>query len=274
MTFEFLIACDMATYNNIEDLREFLSDVLTQILDYTEIDFDDSMIQIRHVRPVDGIPDTDGNTLIGFVLEFPEDADDIDTVVIEFTQYLIDRPPVLHIVKFEDPLLQSELSDRAGEIFALEMKLRRVLSFIYLHAYQGGNPYDLLKEEQVQIPRNERPTEDQIKDAGENEFFHMTFSKYINLNQRRQIDPREIVGIIRDSEQYDDLREELTRSPIVNERDVDLLNNLKELMNPVEQMRNCVAHNRRPSTRIRQNYAATLPRLEELLDDYLADLTV
>ncbi len=273
MTFEFLIACNIPLYNDIEDAREFLADVLNQVLDYSQIDFDDSMIQIRNQRPVNGGPADDGNTLIGFTLELPEDASDIETVVSDFAEDLKDRPPVLHIVKFEDPLLQAELSERAAEIFALEMKLRRVLSFIYLYAYQLRDPFDLLREDHVQIVQKEKPTEQEMKESSENQFFHLTFSQYINLNQRRQLNQKDLLDIIRDAEQYDALRYAIIRNPIENERDTDLLNNLKALMDPIERMRNCVAHNRRPIQRIADNYHNAYPHLEELLDSYLADLT-
>ena len=274
MTFEFLISCHMPPYNDTEDIREFLLDVLNQVMDYSEIDFDDNMIQIRNQRPLKEAPADSGNILVGFSLELPEDDTEIEAVVADFVEDLQDRPPVMHLVRFEDPLLQAELSRWAAEIFALEMKLRRVLSFIYLHAYQISNPFELLEEEQVHIPQGTRPQEKQMKDLSENEFFHLTFSQYTSLNQRRQIDPRHIVGIILDSEQYDDLRQELMRSPISDERDTELMNNLKEHLNSIERMRNCVAHNRRPSTRVREDYSIRRPILEELLDSYLADLTV
>ena len=139
MTFEFLIACHMTPDSDIsfviEDIRQFLADTLAEILYHSQNDFDIGVIQIRHVRNVNQSQDMDGNILIGFAFELPEDTTDIESIVTDFIQELQDSPDVVHIVKFEDPLLQAELAERATEIFALEMKLRRVLSFIYLHAY-------------------------------------------------------------------------------------------------------------------------------------------
>ena len=101
----------------------------------------------------------------------------------------------------------------------------------------------------------------------------MDFSQYTNLNQRRTLQLANILNIIRDSEQYDALRYAIIRNPIENEQDTDLLNNLKALMDPIERMRNCVAHNRRPTQRIADNYHNARPRVEELLDSYLSDLS-
>ena len=101
----------------------------------------------------------------------------------------------------------------------------------------------------------------------------MTFRQYISLNQRRDFRQLpQVLDVLRDSENYDVFREEVTRRPIVDERDTELLNDLKSLMDPIEQMRNCVAHNRRPTRDIRQSYMNTLHSLEQRLDKFLDDL--
>ena len=106
--------------------------------------------------------------------------------------------------------------------------------------------------------------------ASENQFFHLNFSQYINLNKRPQPKLTDILAVIRDSEQYAAFRAEIRRTPIEQEDDVGLLAGLKERMDAVEQMRNCVAHNRRPSTRLIENYNNTLSQLHEMLDNYLS----
>ena len=85
-------------------------------------------------------------TVLGFTLELPDETESPSTVVDDFADALR-AEPIEHIVKFEDPLLHQELAKYAEEIFSLEMKLRRVLSVIYLNAYQEDNFYDLLREE-------------------------------------------------------------------------------------------------------------------------------
>ena len=236
------------------------------------------MIQIRHERLVNEDSADNLNTIVGFSLELPEDVDS-EAIIKEFAESLQDNPLVFHVVKFEDPLLRAELAERADEIFTLEMKLRRVLSFIYLHAYQLIGPFDLLREETVQILKAEKPTEEQMKEFNENQFFHLTFGQYVQLNNPRQIKQvNDILQVIRDSTQYDDLREKLMqdpkRNPIEHKRDVDLLSDVRALMNGIEQMRNCVAHSRKPTKSIREQYSTTRPLLEERLDRYLADFEI
>ena len=276
MTFEFLIACRATSE---ADLYEILKGLLSEALENSQNEFEEDsmnqMIRIGHRRYGDEAVDDDGKTtrhaILGLTLELPE-MDSVEAVVNDFAKSLSEPGPIFHVVRFEDPLLQNELARHATEIFALEMKLRRVLSFIYLHAYQKEeDTYNLLKEEQTK-PVTQASISQQMKSATENQFFHITFSQYINLNNRPQLKLENLRSLIRDSENYDVLRSELLRSPIITEKDSDFLSDLQELMEPIEKMRNCVAHNRRPSRGIIENYLATLPNLKARLNDYLTGL--
>ena len=40
-------------------------------------------------------------------------------------------------------------------------------------------------------------------------------------------------------------------------------------MEAIEAMRNCCAHNRRPSNKVEENYCNARPLLDQLLDGYL-----
>ena len=151
------------------------------------------------------------------------------------------------------------------------MKLRRVLSFIYLNAYRNVQPLDLFREEQTN-PITPNLTEQQMASVGENQFFHITFSQYRNLNRRSPIQLPKLLDLIRDSEEFDAFRAELLRVPIENEGDVNLIEDLNDLVEPIEQMRNCVAHNRRPSRRTRTSYANAYSNLDDRLDRYLENL--
>lgn len=280
MTFEFLIACRPASDTNIQQI---LTDLLTEVLENNanvnanvfEEDAIADMIQFRHERFGGEITDDDGvmthHKLIGFTLEPPDEIESTTTrkVVDEFATSLPDTPSIFHVVKFEDPLLQAELAGYAKEIFALEMKLRRVLSIIYLHAYQREDPFDLLCDETVNPSRQAKPEMEQMKSATENQFFHLTFGQYINLNQRPELRLPDIMQSIRNIEEYDTLRAEILRVPVEHEEDAEFLASLKNLMDPIERMRNCVAHNRRPTKSINDNYPDARSRLEERLDQYL-----
>ena len=166
-------------------------------------------------------------------------------------------------------MLRIELAGYAKEIFALEMKLRRVLSIIYLNAYQGQDPFNLLREEKVKTM--DRQTQGQMENATENQFFHLNFKQYINLNQRPKpkLTDMDILELIRNTEEYDAFRAEILRIPVEHKEDAEFLASLKNLMDPIERMRNCVAHNRRPTQRITENYPTARLALEKHLDEHL-----
>lgn len=276
MTFEFLIFYQNTLSTSI---RETLVDVLTRVLleNYDEFDSEEvqQMVILRSVRLGRETTDEAGNTvqniLLCFAVELPEETNEAQTVIEEFAGALVDTNSISHVIKFEDPLLQSSLASWAEEVFALEMKLRRVLTLIYLYAYQDGDPYDLLCDESPssQPMVKGRPNPEHMKAALENQFFHLTFSQYVELNKRPEFKLPFLLENIRNTETYEAFRTELTRVPVEHEDDAVLLAGLKSNMEAIEAMRNCVAHNRRPSRRVVQNYDNARPLLNQLLDDYL-----
>jgi len=78
-----------------------------------------------------------------------------------------------------------------------------------------------------------------------------------------------LTSSLQDQKSYETFRDELLRDPINHEDDAVLIAGLKERMDAIEKMRNCVAHNRRPSKRISENYDNARPLLNGLLDAYL-----
>ena len=205
------------------------------------------MIRIRHQRPISSAPGdlgTTGNrTLIGFSVELPDDTRDAEDVIADFANALPDTVPISHVVKFEDPLLEAYLSERASEIFALEMKLRRVLSLVYLNAYRTEDPLNILREERRENQPQPIPEPEHMIAVKENQFFHLVFSQYVNLNQRHE--PRSVPDIlesIRSSKEYDSFRAKIMLSPIIeDEDDAGFIASLRGIMTQIEGMRNCVA---------------------------------
>lgn len=265
MTFEFLIVCDKEPENNIGRL---IAESLTQ----ASSDFDESMVQVRRERTVNDVSSNNGTTIVAFALDLPEYAT-IDHIT-DFTERLLESLQVFHIVKFEDPLLRQYLVERGDEIFALEMKLRRVLSLVYLNAYRLVGPFDLLRGDRVNPQQERSLTEERMKNHNENQFFHVEFSEYAHLNERADMRMQDILSMIRVSAGYRDLQNELFRLhrlPIEDVEGVDLLSKLKDdrAMSPITRMRNCVAHNRHPTPDEIREYDRALPQVENLLNEYI-----
>jgi hypothetical protein len=234
------------------------------------------MLAITHARPCGAMVEVEGNAqpvnLVGLTISLPDEVQYPERVLDEFTEALADTEPFVHAVRFEDERLRDELALLAGELFDLEMKLRRVLTFIYLHAYPTGHPRDLLFEEKVR-PTSDAPPAHAMATRGENPFFYLTFSQYTKLNERPQLKPEQLLALIGSCNSFDVLQQELRRRPVEEEDDAGLLAGLQETMSVIERMRNSVAHNRRPSERLRANYQQAVPVLDGMLDTYLSRLT-
>src|SRR3569832_1778305 len=272
--FEFLIVYQRAAETGIVDN---ISNCLAKVMEDNLNEFDGEavsrMVTPRLERQGDAFADDDFNSydrvLLSFALDLQEETESPRLVVDEFVEAL-NTPPIVHLVKFDDPLIRTDLTFWGNEIYALEMKLRRVLTFVYLHAYQDGDPYELLREECVQPMNKERPNPAHMKDRAENQFFHLTFGQYVNLTRRPELKLPDLLALVRDKEAYEGFREELARAPVEDEDDAVLMAGLRERMEAIEAMRNCCAHSRRPSKKVEENYNNARPLLEQLLDDYLA----
>lgn len=274
MIFEFLIVVRLAEDTEIVDV---IHECLTKVLEDNLNEFNDEAVRRMVIPRMQRLGDYDAEEncnphcrmLFGFALELPEETAFARIVVDEFADAL-NAPPIIHLVKFDDPLIRADLARWADEIYALEMKLRRVLSFVYLNAYQDGDPYELLREESAQPMNKERPKAEHMKERAENQFFYLTFSQYVGLNRRPEFKLTDLLDLVRNKEAYDGFREELARAPVEDEDDAVLLAGLKERMEAIEAMRNCCAHSRRPSKKVIENYDNARPLLNQLLDGYLA----
>lgn len=273
MIFEFIIAYRRHAKTQISPMIiDALKTVLEDYVGAMSIEDVAWLIQFKHERL--GAESTDENgesfhhTVLGFSANLPDDSGQLRSIVDDFVATLSEVSPIYHVVKFEDHELCNELRNYGDEIFALEMKVRRVLTLIYLHAYT--EPYNLLRDDDVQPMSKERLAHAQMKNSAENQFFHLTFSQYIRLNTRHEIKLHDVISAVRDAASFELFRDELSRAPIMHEDDADLIVGLRERMNAIEAMRNCVAHNRRPPQRMIADYNNARPLLEEILDSYLS----
>jgi len=234
-----------------------------------EFDFDavNAMIQVNYERKAEDRK----NVVLGFSLELPEETQSTRIVIDEFADELR-ATPVAHVVKFEDPLLHDELAKRSEELYRLELKLRRVLTAIYLQA-RREKPYELLREDVVKPQTKNPPTVKDMVPVAENEFFHLTFRQYGELNQRPDInDASAMLQLIKAHGTYAALCVELARQPIEHADDAGFLASLTDSMPAIETMRNCVAHFRRPPQELTIRYLTDLPQVNEALNQFLTRL--
>jgi hypothetical protein len=147
------------------------------------------------------------------------------------------------------------------------MMLRKALSIIYLNSYRGRF-YELLRDETTKPAGS--PAEHDMHEAHENEFFHLVFSQYISLNRRRTLNKVEdILKLVQEADDFDKFKQEISRAPVEDEADSDFLASMKQRLNSVEQLRNCVAHNRTPLEKVLQDYTTARTLLDDSLKNFL-----
>ena len=184
-----------------------------------------------------------GPILYGFQLELTDEVDSPALVIKDVSESLRRDPEVEHIIKFYDTLVEEENLKRARELFALEMRLRRAISFIYLYAY-GGTYYDLLRNDALGTDgrlKKRMPKPEELRAQTENEFFHLLFNHYGELNNQRET--RQLDDLIKQlaaSADFAALQRDLQRMPVEDEDDRKFLDRIKRDLNPAEELRNPV----------------------------------
>ena len=274
MKIDFLIMCRADLVD--EGLwRAILAETLQA--DYEEIQPDDlkDNLTLTMLRSApDGVDDAGNSyarTICGFELYMPIDQSNPQAIIEDFADALKDTYGIDHVLKFHDDFLLKRNLDFVKEVFALEMDLRKALSMVYLAA--GKNFYNLLCDDQVDVIKQsgEKPTPGHMLKQCENELFHLTFSQYRGLNQKKPITQvSAIVNAILSANSLEDLKLKLTEPPIKNEDDNDFIVSVKALLDPIEKLRNPISHNRAPSGQVEQSYLEGRSKLQSACKDFLA----
>ena len=212
-----------------------------------------------------------GPTLYGFQIELPEEVDR-PAIIKDVHKVLLDDPDVKHIIKFYDTLVEEKNIELMRELFGLEMRLRYAISLVYLHVYAyGGFYYDLLRNDTLGTDghlRKRMPKPEELRGQAENEFFHLLFNHYGELNvlrKTRQVD--DLVKQITISHDFPALQRELQRMPVENEDDRRFLDRINQNLNSVENLRNCVMHNRALTQEQIDSYETARNELNDAMDE-------
>ena len=275
MRVEFLVVCHpndaseeiwrLLLQNALEtNLDEYGEDEVKEFLQFT--------LSRRATQPSeDGSPEFP-REICCLELDLPDELQNSEIVTQDFAKALEEEGGALYVLKFYDDTLLTKNLKFMQELFALKMKLRKALSLVYLSAC-CDKPFSLLHEDSVEIPSSARPTQNEMQNTLENEFFHLLFSQYVGLNKRKSKSiskPQDLLELVRTILSFEELRDELERTPITNEDDQGFLASLKERMDTMEKLRNSVAHNRTPSQTAINQFEATKNLLDEGLEEFLS----
>jgi hypothetical protein len=211
---------------------------------------------------------SDGDKYIaGFILDLEED---FKKIIWEFSKKLQEDENIDLVLKYGDEGMQVEHQKYAKEIFDLEMRLREVISIIFLDTYKGDY-YDLVREIDIKIQplnKNNKLREEYYKSHFENEFFFLLFSDYIRLNNSKELKQPDLMEMMINSNDYDDLKQKIQSRGIIKREYQDFLAGIKQNLEPIENLRNCTAHNRSFTVPIIENYVDAKKKLEGRIDEF------
>lgn len=236
----------------------------------------DRAINIRYVRWHQQVDSAEGENgteryVAGLSIDFnAEDSDEGERLAKGFCRELVERKEegISHVLKLNDPYMREINHRYAGEIFEIEMKLREAISLIFIDTY-GEKFYDLLRETVVNRAGKD-VNEEQLRAHFENEFFFLLFSDYRNLNERRlPNNTKYLLSLISACDDFRELREHIDSNPIKLEDYASFLASLKSVVEPIENVRNSIAHNRAISQNAINNYEQAKVTLLDILDGFI-----
>lgn len=280
MICKFLTICD-AEFNQAV-IREVLISNLSESLlnDLDEIDeanLENSLeiTMFKTVLFMTTVNETIHHTICCFKLEIPEEVENFQLVIDNFVSLLEADEGFKHILKFYDEHLLKSNLEFIPKLFELEMKLRKAISIIYLSTYWDGY-YDLLRDDLTEVVKkdNNKPTEEQMKNTQENEFFHLTFNQYVGLNKFKPVsDVRKLLEKLSTSLDFDHFKDNIEKIPVTNVVFQDFIASLNQTLNAIEKLRNCIAHNRTPTKRIIEDFERFYVTADELIENFLTSFS-
>ena len=236
---DYLVVCSSKT-NLMEFLTEILEDALDAVDDEPPEEEDlKQWIDIRSPKR-----QRNGCQIYRFSVAFNSVGERMEVLIRKFSDSVegSTEAGIKHLLKLNDPQLQRTLRAYGKEIFKIEMKLREALSLIFVDTY-GKDFYNLLHETNV-IPATppQQRTPKLMNESYENEFFHLVFRQYKELNDC---------------------------NPIIEKEYIDFLASLRNQVKWIGKLRNCVAHNRSIPEDMIANYETEKVTLLEEINAFL-----
>lgn len=218
---------------------------------------------------------------VGFGLQLDEEMiENVEPIVNSVCQKLNDNGGIIVAFKFGDSIQFALLNTIYEELYRIEMKLREAISFIFIDTYKDGY-YNLLRDIQLtpqferksNLRKNEEERRAYLRKRLENEFFHILFPEYCKLTELKPLKERDLFHVAEISADFGEFKGNIVNRGVKKEEYLDFLNSIKEDMESLDAVRNCVAHSRTPTDDELVNYQKSLKELDRKIDDFLASLS-
>ena len=231
----------------------------------TDIGDIDSYLDINYTKEVGE------NKLIGLDLLLDEqDLEQPEEVVQEFLSQLQDCNDILLVLRFSDDFFFRALEDYYKALFMMEMRLREVVTFIFVDTFKSDY-FNLLRDLNVKPQKHlggKEPNEDYYRSHYENEFFFLLFSDYKSLDRIKDLKVDELTRLINSVDSFDDLQMAIANRGIIKEEYKAFLSSIKEDLDYIECLRNCIAHHRSITNSVMENYDAASEKLIKKIDSF------
>ena len=142
------------------------------------------------------------------------------------------------VVKFHDDFHLKDLAEYKKEIYEIEMSLREIFTFIFLHRYKDNQ--NILSEYNIKNKEN--------KTGMENEFFEFEFNNYIKMGLKdklKGLENEDVLKTLFNSDDFEKFKENLQSRGIREEKHKIFIRSIKNDLQIFKDVRNNVAHNKK-----------------------------
>lgn len=265
-------------FNDELDFKNELIPILKTSFEenYDELSEDtfESLIDIKYQKQID-----EYKFLIGFEVIFDIIGEEIDSVINDFGDNLKDSENISLVLKFYDESSFTVLSQLYQMLYSLEMRLREVISLIFIDTYKSGY-YNLLREFDLNpkydgrnnIRKDESQRSDFLGKRFENEFFFLLFNEYTKLSRPKNLQQDELYLITEISTNFEEFKNNILKRGITTTDYINFIENIKPVMDEIHRIRNCVAHNRSLPEDDQRNYQTYFDKLNGHIDELMESL--
>ncbi|MDE5419149.1 hypothetical protein L3049_14205 [Labilibaculum sp. DW002] len=197
-----------------------------------------------------------GSFISIFTLDFPEiDLRDLEPkdIVKSYLDTLNALDEVISVVKLHDGYLQG-LADRYfNKLFAIEMELRNVLTYILTYDDKTIDK-EIFKDFGVQLA--ESYNKNNVSNNYENGLYYILFNHYASFGEPKKLKADKIAEILQDVSlsDFQEFKNRLQRRYISEERHTEFLFSIMYKLKPLEDIRNSVMHIRNLSETKMSNF--------------------
>lgn len=208
---------------------------------------------------------------------YPQFESYLDQFQEDFEIELKDNADLLYIFKFSDTLLKDRLTALYRRIFDLEMRLRDAITLIFV-LNNKKDYHDLLFEHDIKLQIDKdliKKKQERYRNLLENDLFYILFSDYIKFSTEGNLKKNtleSLIQLISESSTISSLKKKLSQKGITDQKSLEFLLSIKEDLDSIEKMRNCIAHNRTPLEEERENFEKSIKELHSKLDDFYQNI--